>query len=394
MNTADVRAVLDAHDAGDAELEAKLAKVTQEATDLSSALTRTAAERDDAVKAYANHMATAHPVEPTGPGIVSVAKLAGADLSAKLLTAQGQANKVSFGPTVYEAVDFDASKDHRYGIFAYQTKGLLGSGPKTVLSVKPMSSTKGAQVPADAGTTERTNQFYLARVDGATKAGAPPTEVANLTFLGTPQGHMYNGLMLYYGVALVHDVLVKGIPGDAAANPGETFPINAFHQVGSVLRNVVVDGTDATGKRVTASGVGINSSQGLLVDGGGVSNTGYGAGYASYLSSDLTFQDGFSTDTAYYGMNFENCSGVQRITRWTFLRNAQTKTGSEKAVHLAVATNQGSAQYIITDPIFDGPKFRVRSTGYKGKPKTQRDADIRLYIDGVERPDLLTIVTS
>ncbi len=62
-----------------------------------------------------------------------------------------------------------------------------------------------------------------------------------------------------------------------------------------------------------------------------------------------------------------------------------------EVAHIYIASNHDSAVYEIHDPVFDGPKLRVRVTGYAGLTRTQNPADVHLYVDGVLRNDLMAL---
>ncbi|MGG7128926.1 hypothetical protein ACQPUH_15425, partial [Clostridium perfringens] len=90
-------------------------------------------------------------------------------------------------------------------------------------------------------------------------------EVGGFSLLGTNQGHLYNGLEIYRVKpgSTVHDILVKGIPGDLSREPGETFSLSFFRCEATSgnpvqVSNVEIDGRDSTNTLVAASGIGVN----------------------------------------------------------------------------------------------------------------------------------------
>jgi hypothetical protein len=307
------------------------------------------------------------------------------------LIAAAKGGAVTLPAGVFEGADFNSpANSPYYAIFAYQVPSFTGAGKtQTVLRVKPGSVTRTA--PAQNAGASVVNPYYVLRVDGQ-----KTPDVGEFTLLGS-NAVLHNGIVLYTqtsglpSVKRFHDFLLKGIPGNAGVNPGETFSANLFHQTGTLVEDGEVDGTDEGGKIVAASGIGVNFSTGIIHRRVHVSHTGYGSGWANYYSSDLTFEDCSSEHTAFYGLNFENVAGTVNITRHRFRDNAQGKTGAEKS-HIGIATNQGTATYVIVDPDFDGPKLRVRVSGYLGKARTQDPAAIKLVVSGKERPDLLDLV--
>jgi hypothetical protein len=295
-------------------------------------------------------------------------------------------------PALVEASDFVVPASYPvYGIYCGDVlAGLRGAGvDATEVRVRRQSSTRASLVPLAEADRENVNPLYVMRVDGRLS-----TEVSGFTVRGTPQGHLYNGLSVYRGSRIdAHDFRVAGIPGDAPVNPGETFSLNVFRHTDGRFRWFEVDGTDEGGVPVAASGIGINFGGRLVFEDFHVHGTAYGSGVAAYETADLTFLRGRTEDCAYHGLNFENVSGEVRIDRHTFRRCApELLAADERGVHVGIATNTGSATYVISDPDFDGPRLRVRVTGYKGGARTQVVGDVHLVVDGRERPDLLELI--
>lgn len=158
--------------------------------------------------------------------------------------------------------DFEWSDFNRgsgYGIYHPNFLGFGGNGRnRTRLRMKPRSSTKASQVPAQSAGG--TNQLNLMRVG----EGARPTTMFGMTIDGTDQGHLYNGLSVYKATnAVWQDLLLRGVdPGDYSSPPGETFGINSFRTKNFTLRNVEVDGRRADGTRVSGSPYGGNCCDG------------------------------------------------------------------------------------------------------------------------------------
>ena len=164
---------------------------------------------------------------------------------------------------VVELVDFTAGNN----AWLLPAKGYTGKGVKqTTVHMRPFSSTRTP--PTAKGTT---NPYRLMR----TPAGSG-IHIGGFTLLGTPQGqpqHMYGGLMVANQAgAVISDVLVKAIPGNAGGPPGETFGVADFKCNGAVFTRIEVDGRDASGtmtkppdgsSRVGASGLACNSSKNI-----------------------------------------------------------------------------------------------------------------------------------
>lgn len=290
---------------------------------------------------------------------------------------------VSFLPGTYDFSDFTGGAQ-QFGFLLWQTasqgpKGLLGSGKTaTVFQMRANSSTQAGQVPPQSSfTSGGTNPLYLMRGDNG-------VVLSGFTLAGTPQGHLYGGLQLYYANgSQVSDVLVKGIPGDDSANPGETFSINLFRAAGAHLDRLEIDGRDANGTKVGASGLGINFGSGAVVTDLYAHDLAYGHGVASYTTDSPTFVRPVVTG-GQRGLNFERVTGTVKIT--------QPNLTGQAEVPIAIASDTGSATYEISDPVLAaGQKLVVRVTGYMGNARTQDPASVHLLVGGVERPDLLDL---
>jgi len=331
---------------------------------------------------------TPGPVTPSGPNIVAYSSISGSGSMSSKIESVGAGNKVAFGQGTFQFNDFDDDTD-TYGLRVLIASGVLGSGRGwTTFQMTPNSSTQAARVPVSNPPTSngQVNPLRLVRVgwEGETT----PREVGGFTLMATNQGHLYGGLELYRVPAgtWMHDVLIKGIPGDLSREPGETFLLSLYRNVGTSVNPIKVervelDGRNASNVPVGASGVGVNFGQYVTFDTTNSHHMGYAHGFALYESSDLTFINCKATDTVLNGFNFENVDGTVVLDRVTCERNS--------GYHIGIFTDNGGAVYNIIDPVYDGPKLRIRCTGYVGGPRTQNTADIHLYVGGVERPDLI-----
>ncbi|MHA7286261.1 LGFP repeat-containing protein [Arthrobacter sp. MDT3-44] len=143
-------------------------------------------------------------------------------------------------------------------------KGIIGEGRDTILRIRPNTSTFGSTVPAQE--THQTNQLYVLRMN----EGLVPQILSDFWLQGTPQGHLFNGIMV--GMSrpgtIVEDLLITGIDGNAGSPPGETFGLNWWRGSDSITRNVEVDGfrwsgdtyaSRVKGAQVGSSPIGYNS---------------------------------------------------------------------------------------------------------------------------------------
>lgn len=180
----------------------------------------------------------------------------------------------SLGANTYRVSDFAVANAG-----AALTGATVGQGVgKTILEMKPGSSTKGALVPGNGnnqgGLANPTNPFYLFRLSGV---GA---SLSNLSIRGTDQGHLYNGVMLNsVADGSVRNVKISAIPGNSSANPGETFSLNLLHNSGTTtIRNVEIDGAG-----VAAAALATNSATGTTnIDGLRTHDLAYSAGIATW----------------------------------------------------------------------------------------------------------------
>lgn len=332
------------------------------------------------------------PVLPSGPNIVPYTTLSGADISAKVESA-GAGKKVAFEQGTFSFSDFNDSTDS-YGVRVLIANGILGSGKTwTKFQMVPMSSTQAARVPVSnpPASNGQINPLRLMRVGWEDNAN--PVEVGGFSLLGTEQGHLFGGMEIYRVKpgSLVRDLLIKGIPGDLSREPGETFALSMYRCDATsgnktLVTNVEVDGRNASNVPVAASGIGVNFGQYLRFENANVHHMNVSHAYALYETANLEFIGCKATNTALNGFNFENTSGNVALTNCTMTNNGQH--------HIGIFTNTGSANYTITDPVYDGAQLRIRETGYNGGSKTQDRAAIKLFVGGVERPDLIQWINS
>lgn len=316
--------------------------------------------------------------QPSGPGIVAYQSLPNQGSVPATVNGVSPSAVVSFPGGTFDFADFTGGAS-QYGFLLWKSgtvgpNGLAGSGRSTVFQMRPGTSTQAGQVPPQSTfSSGGTNPLYLMRADNA-------AQLSGFTLAGTPEGHLYGGLMLYYASgSQVSDVLVKGIPGDNSANPGETFSVNLFRAAGAKLDRLEIDGAG-----VGASGLGINFGSGAVVTDLYAHDLRYGHGVAVYGSADVTIVRPVVTG-GIRGLNFERTGGTIKIDHPNLTGQAE--------VPIAVANDQGSATVNIYDPILAAgtSKLVVNVTGFAGNPRTQDAAAVHLFVGGVERPDLLDL---
>lgn len=326
---------------------------------------------------------------PTGADIVPFETLPNAGRIDATANQVANGKQVSFDKATFEFTDFQANG---YGLlFWTNVYGVRGSGSKnTVFQMKPNTSTAKAKVPAqpDKNKTDgSTNQLYFLRGGGNGDATPRPTVYSGFTIQGTPQGHMYNGMISYQERGgSIDDVVIKGVPGDSSVNPGETFSLNLFRTNDKKVTNLEIDGRDQSGNIVGASGIGLNFANNFDISDSYIHHSNFGAGITAYQCTGvLNYTRVRSEQHKVVAYNFEGCNVVANLRSCTFLQSPWA--------HMIVdAINVGASSVInIYDPVYEGSKFIVNI--HSTTPgQRQKASDIHLFVGGVERPDLLQIV--
>jgi len=336
---------------------------------------------DVTVKVGADTVTASYGVRPSGSGIVPYETLPYKGSVSATANQVPSISQVSFLPGVFEFVDFADARSNNYGFGAYfqpQVGGLRASGvDQTIFQMRPNSSTRASEIPAQS--TGATNNLSLIRIGGSGSIVRSPI-LSDFTLLGTEQGHLYNGLLLYYATnAQIMRVKIKHIPGNASSQPGETFGGNDYRSTGSKYSFMEFDG-DGVG----ASGFGGNLGSNLLITDSVSKNNPYSAGFTCNTYTDITYRRVVAIDNGKMGFNFERVGGAVLLDKCTMLRN--------KTYHINIASDTVSARYSIVDPVFDGAKLNVKVSGFAGGAMKQDINAIDLIINGVERPDLLNLI--
>ena len=245
-------------------------------------------------------------------------------------------------------------------------RGLVGAGVgRTLVEMAPHSSTKAARIPTEPYTT---NQLYLLSTIG----GAP--QLSGFTLLGTPQGHLYNGLRVARTVgARVHDVWIEHIPGGRSFPPGETFALNDYRTDHSVYTHLTIDGSG-----VSAAGFATNSSWNVTVNDSTFTRTAYSAGATIWQTRNVTMNRVRVVGNR-SGINFERSGGTIRMNRPTFRHNG--------SFDLQFGTDLAGGTVTITDPVLAaGQRLRLHVPArYHGRPNGQLRSRIHVLVHGVDR---------
>lgn len=350
----------------------------------------------DRVKELEAQLEPAPPVRPEGPGFVKAESLSKKATLTATYAAAPSGSQITLGVDTVEFGDFtmyDTRTVGGYGLGLYLVKGLRGlrgSGiDKSIVRQTKGVSTRRSQVPPNppAGTvnylnagTNNLNYVRLGNNDG-------PVTVTDLTIQGTDQGHEYNGLLIPEAPeSIIERVKITGIPGSASANPGETFSLSLYRSHKTTVRNVEVDGR-RDGVAVAAAAVGVNFSDNVVIEDTYLHDTKYGHGVAWFTCSNAHMRRvKFRNIGGEVAANFERMSGTVTLEKCDF------GPGGRQA-HMMLQSDTTSSVVKIIDPIFEGAKFNLRTGGgYQGNPNKQNVADIKLIVNGTERPDLLNIM--
>ncbi|UDL15972.1 glycoside hydrolase [Microbacterium phage Pumpernickel] len=354
------------------------------------------AELQARIKELEGQIAPPAPVRPEGAGFVKAESLTKKATLTATYAAAPSGSQITLPAETAEFGDFtmyDTRTVGAYGIGVYLVKGLRGlrgSGiDKSIVRQTPGVSTRKSQVPPNppAGTVNYlnagTNNLYYVRLGNTDGA----VTVTDLTIQGTDQGHEYNGLQIYEAQeSLLERVKVTGIPGSSSANPGETFSINIFRSHKTTARNIEIDGR-RDGVAVAAAAIGVNFSDNVLIENSYLHDTKYGHGIAWFTCNNATMRN-----VKFRNIGGEVCANFERMAGTVILEKCDFGSGGRQA-HMMLQSDTTSAVVKIIDPIFTGEKFNLRTGGgYQGNPNKQIVSDIKLIINGVERPDLLNIM--
>lgn len=220
---------------------------------------------------------------PTGAGIYpyETLRISGLNLIAAMSAAvsAGKRDGVS-RPTltlpagVFETRGFGQSANDN-GFLVPPNLSIVGSGSGTIIRVVPNTVT----------STQATKVIRIITV-----ANSSWVKIAQLTIQGNSQsGKLYGGMQVWNcSNSQIADVLFTGIPGNYNSPPGETFALNISACSTMKLNRVETDGRDATGRRVQATGIGVNNSNGLEMRDCYTHHSGYAHGVAMWQSSNIT----------------------------------------------------------------------------------------------------------
>ena len=342
---------------------------------------------------------------PVPAGFTSYASLkALTDLSATM----EQATAVYLPEGQYHWSDFAKGyAPFNSGVLLKNCTSVAGAGKgKTVLSMVPKSSTKGPYV---AGLTSKdTNALSYILSDQGDKKTGHDVVWRDLTILGVDEGHLYIGHRTNGAKnLLVQRVEIIAIPGGAGAPPTETFPETCWQVDQATYDTVTVTGIDpVTGKIVSSSLLGINSTNHLEVIGGSYKHS-QAMAMALWHTGSARIT-GAALDDVWRPVNLEQCGAGPFIFDHVDFGTFAGKPGNDAIIQAnsypgAPAGYNVSAKIQIINPKWTpNPKFPGKfCVGVPGHywgtdaahVNTQQVADISIVVDGVDRTkDLLQIV--
>lgn len=273
------------------------------------------------------------------------------------------------GEGTYTFADFHTVPGiQRIGLLIPSTvTAFSGAGASsTVLEMAPHSSTAAGTIPKHFPDS---NRLSLVRASGSS------VRLSGFSLIGTDQGHPYNGLRVERAAgAQVTGVCVAAIPGTDRQPPGETFGISDNLTAGSVYRDITVDG-----RGLSAAGLGVSVSSDVTVLTSRFAHNRYSSGATFWEVHDATLSDVTAIDNGLAGLNFERVTGTVHIT--------SPVLGGNAGGDLRIASDQGSARIVITDPVLggDGHLTVDLPPTYYGHPNRQRTSDVELLVHGKDR---------
>lgn len=262
-------------------------------------------------------------------------------------------NALTFPEGLFEFSDFTAAAGTAGLHIGANCKGLVGSGPNTVIRMKPKTSTKADLVPAQA-EAPATNPLWMIRI-----RDHHDTVYRGFQFEGTDQGHLYNGLGVQWSNNHLssHLYLRAASWGDNKTPPGETFSWGNNRANNCRLYDSEIDGRTPGGLLVGASAVGWNNS--TDADMRRVYAHHSRAGMPTWWQTVNIYTEDcihwFSNMGC--GYNHENASGKIRHVRPTWVvagKYSDRRLGTSSSLHLNLGNaTQDVPDITIIDPVYD-----------------------------------------
>ncbi len=302
------------------------------------------------------------------------------DLEAQIVALQARIDELENPdpePEPVETIEYTDFTTHWagkwFGSTSYRGKGL----DKTIVQVKPLSSTRGPAVRAL--TSGQSNLCNVMRFGGLDSANTVLNfDIGQFNIRGTDQGHLYNGMVVGYSKnAKIHDIKITGIPGNSSTPPGETFLFGVWRADAHEVNNMVLDSRNSAGENVGATLYGVNSCVGGVARNLKANYAKYGFSAALWDSKDLLFEDcdfRFSRKA----INIEQSrGGYYKFVRCDF-------RGLTGAAYVAqVSSTLANSNVTFEDCIFDNDLCQVRVyPGLSGNK--QLSGSIRRIVNGVD----------
>lgn len=201
-------------------------------------------------------------------------------------------------------------------------------------TLPPGTSTQAARVPPQSAAP-MTNPLFLAKSEKAAERWV----LANVSIVGTEQGHNYHGLRLDTLTApILSNVTVAGWWGDYQGPPGETFGVAIYTGSDALIERCTIDG-----QHTGATGLGANNTTRVTVTDTTIRNTRFWA--AAFWQTDTVASSGLTVDGCGRGVNHERVSGPIRHDQLTVNLDGSDAFG----MHLTFNNDQADNPNIVID---------------------------------------------
>lgn len=313
---------------------------------------------------------------------------------------------VDFGKVAAQVSDF-AQAFWNHSVHDTGGWGLLGNYVAAFLNAD-LSMVKGSSTHAAAVKAlvkGDTTNFVAFRLGRGANPNVPVPSFFTGKLTGTDQGHQYTLMQSYETVKSIFGPFTMKSPRGIAGGqpPWETFGWGSYHDIDPTWTDFEIDGTDENGVPCAASGIGAGPQ-----DKGGtysyirgfIHDLAYGGAITHYAVTNtvLNFTDMHFKNIPAAAINLEKANGsTVNIIRPNF---------ENCAVDLVVDSDGGFATINIVDPVLTPahPKIVVCShLKYNFpqpdiSPNQQLDPatnnHVTLTVNGIARPDLLSLVNS
>lgn len=270
--------------------------------------------------------------------------------------------------------DFGVDNSAQSGVALWTKSGKFGSGtdPNAVIYRMPANSSSKTNV--GSGTTP---WFQMMFGGGGSSALATDLDVGGFTLdcPVQPNDLWFHGLRFGYSKnGKLHDVIVRGAHGIGSSPPQETFAHPSWHSDNEILTNVTLDGRNAAGTPVGATGWGGTSCNSATATNLKSNYMVHGFGIALFLCKGTYLIQDSDLRHNRKAINIERHQGGTI----KFLRCDFRDTGTAYIAQISSDALTISTKVTFEDCIFDGDLCTVNTYGTAANKGTngQKDADI------------------